>query len=58
MKTHLDLYGWEIRRSKPDYLSFGSNLPYFLLFLSGRKGPQAGGSLDHIAKVLKKHFEE
>lgn len=47
MKTHLDLYGWEIRRSE------GGPKGYFNLYLRGYTLPFAGGPPDYLKKVLE-----
>lgn len=52
VKTHMDLYGWEIRRVDRPY----SRDQWFNLWLRGGIFPAAGGSLDFIAKVLRKRI--
>ncbi len=50
MKSHLDLYGWEVRRVKRLF----TDEPWFHLWLRGGIFPAAGGPLSHIARALEK----
>lgn len=45
MRTHLDLYGWEVRRA-------GNG--WFHLWLRGGTFPAAGGPLTYIVAALRK----
>ena len=59
MKTHLELYGWEIRRidTPKHWGKYWGPPNWFELILPGSIGAYAGGPLPFIAKVLRKHFE-
>ena len=47
-KSHLELYGWEIRRT--------AYAGYFHLFLPWSRFPAAGGKLEHIARAIDRFF--
>ena len=49
MKTHLDLFGWEIRRVN----GFRS---WFHLIVPGLFGPAAAGDLPYIKRAIERRF--
>ncbi len=61
MKTHLELYGWEVRRAvvSSDQHDAGrqfvhSGEAWFNLWQRGGRFPVAGGTLPFIAKQLER----
>lgn len=47
LKSHMDLHGWEVRRVRPGW---------FNLWMRGGIFPEAGGPIQHVAKVLNKRL--